>query len=361
MATIYDVARLAGVSPKTVSRVLNGDAPVNDKTREAVNAAMASLTYVPSSAARSMRSQKSGLIGMITGAISTSLQSFEAAGLPDIYIVQGAQRAFAEHGMTLLISDTGGKPDRIPALVQTFLEHRVEGLIYIAGWHQQVELPASVRKTKLVLANCFDAHGTPTVLPDDEGGQHDLTALLIHKGHRRIGFLTLPERQTARPLRTKGYQRALAENGIAYDADLVLAGALSDEAHEFDRLWDSLDRLLRLPEPPTVICCANDKMVMRVYTLLRQRGLSIPDDISIAGYDDYKIITEHLHPTVTSVDLPYGVMGMRAADKLMRLITGTTKPNEPSQELVSGPVVWRESVRARDTVVTPFISRRKET
>ena len=81
----------------------------------------------------------------------------------------------------------------------------------------------------------------------------------------------------------------------------------------------------------------------------------------MAGYDDYKIVTEHMHPTLTSVDLPYGAMGVRAADKLMRLITGTTKPNEPNQELVSGPVVWRESVKTRDTNVTPFISRRKET
>lgn len=360
MATIYDVAKAAGVSPKTVSRVLNGDAPVNEKTRAAVHAAMGQLNYVPSSAARTMRSQRSGLVGMITGAISTS-PHFEPTGLPEIYLVQGAQRVFAEHNLTLLIADTGGHAERVPDLLHTFLEHRVEGILYVAEYHQEVHLPGNLRGRHMVLVNCFDAEGTPCVLPDDEGGQFAVVDGLIGKGHTRIGFLTLPERQAARPHRTEGYRKALTKHGIAFDEDLVIAGAISDAAHEYDLLWDALDRLLRVPDPPTVICCANDKMAMRVYGLLRERGLAIPGDISIVGYDDYRMITEHMHPPLSSVDLPYGAMGARAAGKLIRLISGTSKPNEPSRELVSGPVAWRESVRPRDRVVTPFQTRRRET
>ena len=360
MATIYDVARQAGVSPKTVSRVLNGDAPVNAKTREAVNAAIAELGYIPSNAARSMRSQKSGLVGIITGAITASPLGGEAVGLPDIYIVQGAQRILDEHGKTILIADTGGHAERVPALVQTLLEHRVEGLIYVAGHHQEVNLPAALRGSPLVLANCFDAIGTPAVLPDDEGGQHDLVAGLITRGQSRIGFLTLPDVQAARDLRLAGYQRALAEAGIAFDPELVVTGALYDYVHEFDYLWDALDRLLRLEPRPSVICCANDKMAMRVYTLLRERGLRIPHDISVAGYDDYRIICEHLHPTLTSVELAYGAMGLRAGEKLLRMISGATKPNETANELVSGPVVWRDSVTASDSIVTPIDIRRRQ-
>lgn len=360
MATIYDVAKTAGVSPKTVSRVLNGDAPVKENTREAVHAAMIELKYIPSSAARTMRSQRSGLVGMITGAISTS-PHFEPTGLPEIYLVQGAQQVLAEHNLTLLIADTGGHAERIPGLLQTFLEHRVEGILYVAEYHQEVHLPGNLRGTHLVLANCYDAAGTPCVLPDDEGGEFALVEGLLSRGHTRIGFLTLPERQAARSYRTAGYRRALEQHGIVVDEALVISGAIADPAHEYDLLWDALDRLLRLENPPTAICCANDKMAMRVYTLLRERGLDIPDDISVAGYDDYRIITQHLHPTLTSVDLPYGAMGARAADKLMRLITGTTKPNEPSRELVSGPVAWRDSVKPRDRVVTPFATRRRQT
>jgi LacI family transcriptional regulator len=361
LATIYDVARIAGVSPKTVSRVLNGDAPVNEKTREAVHAAMVQLSYVPSNAARSMRSQKSGLVGMITGAISMSPGPGEPVGLPDIYIVQSAQRVLAEHGLTPLISDTGGHAARVPKLVQTFLEHRVEGLMYVADYHREVKLPAVLRDRHVVLVNCFDSHGTPAVVPDDKAGEHALVAGLIALGHRTIAFLTLPQHQVARELRSAGYRRAIEEARLPYDPDLVVTGALPDPLHEFDQLPDALERVLSHDPKPSVICCANDKMAMRVYALLRERGLRIPEDISVAGYDDYRIICEHLHPTLTSVDLPYGGMGVRAAEKLLRLINGTSIPNEPARELVSGPVVWRDSVKAGDSNVTPFKTRRRET
>ncbi|SMQ61988.1 transcriptional regulator, LacI family [Devosia lucknowensis] len=357
MATIYDVAKAAGVSPKTVSRVMNGDAPVNQQTRESVERAMLDLNYVPSSAARTMRSQRSGLIGMITGAISTS-HHFEDTGLPEIYLVQGAQRVIDQSNRTLLIADSGGSAERIPALLQTFLEHRVEGILYVAEYHREVSLPLNVRDRPVVLVNCFDAADTPAILPDDEGGQFALVDGLVKRGHRRIGYLTLPQSQIASGLRVDGYARALAANGIDYDEGLVQIGALPSIVNEFDLLWDALDRVLRAE--PTVICCANDKMAMRVYGLLRERGIAIPQQISVAGYDDYRMIAEHLHPRLTSAELPYAAMGALAADKLLRLIGGTVKPNEPNREVVSAPVAWRESVQTRDGVVTQLHSRRKD-
>ena len=131
MATIYDVAREAGVSPKTVSRVLNGDAPVNAQTREAVEAAMARLDYVPSSAARSMRSNKTGLVGMITGAISASPNQDEPVGLPEIFLVQGVQRALADVGLTLLITDTGGHTEKVGELAN---KNPQEAISIIRNW-----------------------------------------------------------------------------------------------------------------------------------------------------------------------------------------------------------------------------------
>lgn len=353
MATIYDVAKAAGVSPKTVSRVLNGDAPVNARTRDAVNAAMAELDYVPSKAARSMRSRKSGLVGLITGAISMAPGRDEPSGLPDIFIVQGAQRVFAENGKTLMIADTGGDAGRVPELVQTFLEHRVEGLIYVAEFHQKVHLPRSLAGRAVVLANCYDGAGTPAVVPEDEGDQYEVVKGLVARGHRRIGFLTLPAGYTAQELRLKGYRRALEEAGIGYDERLVAVGAQADAAHEYDLLPQALDTVLSGGEHPTALCCANDKMAMRVYALLRGRGLDIPGDVSVVGYDDYRIITEHMHPALTSVDLPYGAMGARAAERLLRLLSGAEQPKaEAAVQRVSGPVAWRDSVRtyARPTM-----------
>ena len=108
MATIYDVARAAGVSPKTVSRVLNGDAPVKQRPKEAVQRAITELGYILSTAARAMRSNRSGLVGLITGAISLSPTRSAEGGLPDLFIVQGIQKAMETSGKTLLIADTGG-------------------------------------------------------------------------------------------------------------------------------------------------------------------------------------------------------------------------------------------------------------
>ena len=351
LSTIYDVAREAGVSPKTVSRVLNGDAPVNEKTRAVVETAMAKLSYVPSNAARTMRSRKSGLVGLITGAISSSPGSGEVTGLPAIHIIQGAQRIFSERGMTVLISDSGDQPEQVPKLVRTLLEHRVEGLMYVAVYHREIELPASLNGRNVVLANCFDGAGTPAVLPDDEGGEYALVRGLIERGHSRIAFLTPPEQQVAHGLRVKGYRHALAEAGIDYDPSLVVTGALSNPAHEFDLLWDALGRVLANPQPPTAICCGNDKMAMRVYAMLSDRGISIPKDISVVGYDDYRILTEHIHPTLTSASLPYEAMGVRAAELLLRMIKENLEPNEAGIDLVSGPVAWRDSVRTKDRTV----------
>lgn len=348
MATIYDVARIAGVSAKTVSRVLNGDAPVGGKTREAVQAAMAQLGYVPSSAARMMRSNKSGLVGLITGAISLPNEPAMPSGLPDLFIVQGIQRAMEASGKTLMIADTGGHNDRVPHLIQTFLQHRVEGLIYVAEYHQKVTLPPIPADTPIVLANCFDDLRTPAVVPDDLRGQHDLVARLIAAGHRRIAYLTLPEFLVANGLRRQGYRAALARAGIGFDPALVQCCDLGGRSDETQLIWDTIDRMLRLPDPPTVLCCGNDKMALRVYGILRSRGLRVPDEISVAGYDNYRVMAETLFPPLTTVELPYAAIGVRAAQRLLSMISQEETPvNETEPMLISGPVCWRDSVTER--------------
>ena len=126
---------------------MNGDAPVNVRTREAVESAIGQLGYVPSSAARTMRSRRTGLVGLVTGAISGPQAAGAASGLPDLQIVQGIQWVLAERDVTLLISDTS-RADRVPQLVRTLREHRVEGLFYVAGHHQRIA--DAIRRGKIV-------------------------------------------------------------------------------------------------------------------------------------------------------------------------------------------------------------------
>lgn len=345
MPTIYDVAQLAGVSPKTVSRVLNNDAPVRETTRSAVEKAIAELGFVPSSAARAMRSHRSGLIGVITGAVSHSSEEAEESGLPDMFLVQGAQQVAAETGKTLIIADTGDDAERVPGLLRTFKQYRVEGLLYVAEHHQEVDLSDLNIEFPLVLLNCFDRAGTPAVVPDDEAAQYRLTAQVIANGHRRVGYLTLPQNITATPLRLAGYRKALEEAGIGYDGDLVATG-YTDRSNSIGDLLQAIDTLLNLPAPPTVLCCGNDEMALRVYGILRTRGIKVPEDISVAGYDNYRLIAETLFPPLSSVELPYNAMGRKAARMLLDKIEGRNLP-EKGPAAVGGEVCWRASVLAR--------------
>ncbi len=359
MATIYDVAHLAGVSAKTVSRVMNGDALVSDKTRASVQAAMVNLSYIPSSAARAMRSSKSGLVGLITGAISDAPSGIEAVGLPEIYIVQGIQRVLAASGITLLISDTGGREERVPDLLRTLQEHRVEGIIYVADHLMKISLPEAGRVKNLVLANCFDDIDTPAVIADEAHGQHALVSGLIARGHRRIGFLTLPVTLAAYELRRSGYERALRAAGLGYDPDLVLQGDSHGAADEGKFVNAAIDRLLALPDPPTVLCCGNDRLAVAVYGILRSKGFAVPNDMSVAGYDDYRVISEILFPALTTVDLPYLRIGEKAAQVLLDMMRGTPDAAAATRNTVKGEAVWRDSVTVRDATVANLKSNRR--
>ena len=349
LATIYDVAKAASVSPKTVSRVLNGDAPVGRKTRKAVETAMAELGYVPSNAARMMRSNRSGLIGLVTGALSQKLEPMEPTGLPDLYIVQGIQRVMADSGKTLIIADTGGTSAKVPQLVRTFLQHRVEALIYVADYHQQVTLDTGAGNCPVVLVNCFDAVGTPAVLPDDERCQFDLVIDLIRSGHERIAYLTLDPAMVATELRSRGYRAALETAGIPYDGALEVMARKNVEDDDGGLLQRALDSVLALDRPPTVICCGNDEMALRLYGLIRSRGLRIPEDVSVAGFDNYRVIAETLYPPLTTVELPYPAMGQRAAEIALGMIKGEDE-QLAGPETVPGPVHWRSSVTALNSV-----------
>lgn len=342
MTTIYDVARTAGVSPKTVSRVLNGDGPVGQRTRQGVEEAISKLGYVPSSAARGLRSNRSGLVGVISGAISDAGQEPQLSGLPELLIVQGIQDVLDATGRSLLLTDTGGRRTRAPELLRVLAEHRVEGVVYVAPFHQRIELPPGSLRGRLVLANCYDRAGTPAVIPDDYCGQKELVAGVIARGHRRIAYLQLPLELDATRHRTRAYRDALAEAGIGYDPAIVVPADVGEGEAELRvaTLHRAIAAVLATDPAPTAICCGNDRMAIAVYGMLRSRGLAIPSDISVAGYDDHRLVSETLFPTLTTVELPYRAIGRRAAE----LLAAAECPDDPIE--VRGPVRWRDSVAA---------------
>jgi LacI family transcriptional regulator len=307
---------------------------------------MGELDYVPSSAARTLRSNRSGLIGLITSAISHYPTGEGPGGLPDLILVQAKQRGIATSGRTLMIADTGGEPERIAPLARTFAQHRVDGLLYVADHHREVVLPNFEGRCPVVLVNCFDRIGTPAVVPDDRECQRRLVEALITNGHRRIGFLMLPKGLVAARLRALGYRDALDAAGLPIDPALMVPGNPDGTDGDSRKLRNAIDRLLALPDRPTVLCCGNDAMAMQVYGILRTRGIRVPEEISVAGFDNHRTIAETLFPPLTTVELPYSDIGARAGALLLSLIAGEASPPE-KPVVVAGPVFWRGSVIGR--------------
>ncbi|MBB3062304.1 LacI family DNA-binding transcriptional regulator [Microbulbifer rhizosphaerae] len=318
MSSIKDVAELAGVSVKTVSRILGGFEGVSPRTRERVQEAMNRLEYYPSAAAQSLRGKETGLVSLITDHLTTTPDAYE--------IVAGIQSVCERHGKLLLIGETGGSDKNFQSLVEDFRRQRAQAIIFATMYHREVEIKQSFERCPLILLNCFDAHsGYPSIVPDDEQGAFDATEHLLARGHKRIAFLTLFEDMPATPLRTRGYRRAHEQRGIEIDPSLVVAGVFRDPEDEFSGLEARLKALLDGPDAPSAILCGNDKMAMRVYMQAITLGFRVPGDLSIVGYDNYRMIAENLVPKLTTVSLPYFRMGELAAELA---IGDQTEPGE---------------------------------
>ncbi len=331
VVTIADVAARARVSTATVSYVINDKPSKNllPETRERVLKAARELGYRPSTAARSIRTQQSNLIGFITDEIATT----PYAGA----VIKGAQDVARLHNKLLLLINTDGDAAIEHAAVETLLEHRVEGIIFATMYHQPVVPPAGLREARAVLLDCFCAdRSIASVVPDEFRGGYDATRVLLAKGHRGIGFLNVSEDIPAARGRLAGYRQALEEAGLPFDPELVRygIGGRTLSGYAVASNW------LQEPNRPTALFCFNDRMAMGVYDAARQLGLSIPHDLAVVGFDNQRDIADVLHPGLSTMTLPHYEMGTWA----VRYLLGETEDaGEPVQKLLDCPFVERGS------------------
>lgn len=363
MATIFDVAQLAGVSIKTVSRVVNREAKIRPETMEKVRRAIELLGYEPHQGARLMRSAKSGLIGFITGLFSDAEVATPRGGLSDLHILRGAQLASRAAGKTLLATDMGGGPHTVDALLRTFAAHRVEGVIYTAPYHQQVLLPQP-KNTPLVLVNCFDLARTPAVVPDDALGQSRVVDHLVAMGHRRIGYVGVDENMVAGRLRKAAFLESCARHGLAARHCPVRIGSTMQGHDPFVPLAAALEDIVRLAGRPSALCVGNDIMALHAIRLLEALGLNVPQDIALMGFDNDELICEAVRPRLSTVVLPYYEMGRVGVERLLELIAGQSAPANAWQR-VAGDVVIRDSTPAPGSTPrlapSPAVRRRPPT
>lgn len=335
--TIQDIAKKAGVSPATVSRVLNDYEHVSEKKRMVVVQAMDELEYRPSFSARHMRTQRSQLIGLLTDEVATTPYAGD--------IIKGAQDATWETDHILLVVSAGDNRRHAKKAVNVMLEREVEGIIYAAMYHRPVILPENIYEVPTVLANCFvNDRSLPSVVPDEFQAGYEATQVLLEAGHRRIGFINVYDKEPGIPAsigRLAGYQQALVDFEVPFDERIVRAGSgLPKDGYMFGKEIVSED------DPPTAIFCGNDRTAMGTYDALRELGLRIPDDVAVLGFDNQELIATALHPPLSTMQLPHYEMGRWAAQYLIEVNADLSTQNgtQPPQQLLPCPFVRRASI-----------------
>lgn len=338
--TMWDVARAAGVSQATVSLALrgNGGSRVSEETAARIRRIAEEIGYRANATARALRDGHSEMIGLIGDQVASA----PFAGR----IVEGAQDRAWQDDQLLIVANTEGSPELEHAAVEQLLSHQVRRFIYASMYNRSVTVPQALAGYEVVVLNALDPSGeTWSVSPDEVRGGRDATSHLIEAGHERIGFINIESLESGLPAavgRHEGYLAALEAAGIAPAPELVrFGGGSTPDGYTFTL------ELMRLPDPPTAIFCANDRTAWGAYQALTELGARVPDDVSIVGFDNQDILAPFLRPALTTMNLPFREMGWHAAELLLGGGAVRTSANEGHRKVqLHCEIVERESVRA---------------
>jgi len=343
MAKMIDVARHAGVSLKTVSRVLNNEPHVQEALREKVRASVEELGYVPSASARSLRSNRSYCINLISHSLNSSF----------VHAIQfGALQACQQAGYRMMVSmldpDDAQDPDHLETWCEALVKAgKPDGVILMPPMSDDPVINAAIQKHDIPIArigpNDIDDQNL-TIMIDDRKAAREMTAYLIDSGHRRIGFVLGKPDQGATPARYKGYCEALAAAGLELDPSLVQPGLF-----EFESGLAAGDVFLDMDTPPTAVFAANDDMAAGVLVAAHRKGIQVPEHISIVGFDDSEI-AEKMWPALTTVRQPLPALGAQAIRALTRSAAGGQAKMDPAANCLPYEIVLRQSSAAAPRV-----------
>ena len=324
--SIKDIAKVAGVSPSTVSRALSDHPRISLETKERIRRLATEMGYSPSAVARSLVTQRTSIIGLAMAWVSDPLLA---------QVVRGIEDTALEHGYTVILSSFYGEPDREKEVLSTFRERRVDGIIiksscldtYPHSLLSQFGLP-------IVLINRPEY--IYSVSTNNLHGGRLATEYLLDLGHSRIGYIAAEIGRRTNLDRLKAYKEALQGRGIAFDPTLV---AMGDGYARGGK--EAMCRLLTLPSPPTAVFCYNDLTAIGAALAVREAGLQVPDDISLVGFDDIELTT-YCHPPLTTVRQPAYKLGHRAMKMVLALMVDGQKA---TSVMLEGELVARRSCR----------------
>ncbi|HMA60148.1 MAG TPA: LacI family DNA-binding transcriptional regulator [Halanaerobiales bacterium] len=307
--TLKDIAEKVGVSESTVSRVLNGIPKASKETREEIFRVARELNYTPNEVARSLVTKKTNTIGLIISDLSNLYFSMVADGIESVV---------AQNDYSLIISTTGGKEAEELKYIRIFKEKRVDGLIYISG-----KMPRSCEQAlqdldiPVVVVSRHIHSDLPSVHIDNVQESIKAVQYLIDLGHRNIAMISGDYKDIeSGALRVKGYKKALENNNIEFNSDLVFEGDF-----KIDSGIEAMKEILKLKTRPTAVFVSSDEMAVGAIKTIKKAGLKVPDDISIIGFDN-NIIARVSDPELTTVGQPESEIGETAMQMLHKLIQG---------------------------------------
>jgi LacI family transcriptional regulator len=306
--TIREIADLAGVSIATVSRVLNGRDDVSAETRELVRKVVQEHGYTVSRSARGLSAGRTGLVGVLVPLVYPVY--FSA-------ILSGAAEALYEQDMRLLLSPTGHEHDREVSLIDRLVHGETDGALVVLPEESSAELERLLDdgyRFVVVDPRLRLDDRIPSVSAAHTAGADQAMRHLLGLGHRRIAAITGPRGWVATEDRRRGYLAALAAAGIVPDPSLE-----ADSDFEIGGGREAARRLLDLADPPTAIFAFNDNLAIGALQAARARGMSVPGDLSVVGFDDVEHATI-VTPALTTVRQPLAEMGRTAVSLLMRLL-----------------------------------------
>jgi DNA-binding LacI/PurR family transcriptional regulator len=306
---ITDVAKKAGVSISTVSRVLNNAGhPVKQETRERVLEAVRELGFRPNDLARGLLLKKSRTIGLVIPDISNPYYPELALGL---------EATASEYGYSVIFCNTGRQAEKLEHYVDVLLQKRADGIIFAGGGTDFSPVSQPLLDFDVEVA-VIGRHNLPfpSVQIYNVAAAREATTHLVELGHRRIAFISGPLNLTSVQDRLAGYRLGLEERGIGRDDRLVREGDFQSESGYAAAL-----SLLQGEPRPTAIFAANDRMAIGVMAAAADLGLKVPDDISVVGFDDITMAS-YMRPTLTTVAIPGYEVGASAMRLMLRLFAG---------------------------------------
>ncbi len=326
--TIKEVAKEAGVSIATVSRVFNDSGPVNDDTREKIMVVARKLRYTPHGGARSLITAKTNTLGVL---------------LPDLYgeffseVIRGVDQAARQAGYQVLLSSSHNEAGEIETAMKA-MRGRVDGLIVMYPDIDPRVLTSSLSDSMpVVLLNCdVESDEYVSINIDNYGGAYAMVRHLIDGGHRRIAMIRGAHNNYDAAERLRGYRAAMADGGGEWSASMEREGDFTEASG-----FTAAEAILRLDPPPTAIFAANDATAIGALSAVRLHGLDVPADMAIAGFDDIPM-AGYINPPLTSVHVPINELGGRAITRLIEAVTGRGN-GRGRKELLPTTLVIRDS------------------